>query len=641
MKKRTLTLLLTAALGMAAAQTSSIGADARLSKSTVSLEMGRYAGPLSSMLSAIARSAGYDLVFDVNVDALPLIDLSKASAPADPAAAQNKAPVIFAPSSINQKPIPDGLKDKPFNEIWPLLMDIYGLSYDLSKVGGKDLLRVTNSPIQRVFPLKSAIAAEAETRVKLFFGTPIYPKDTNGNITSREVLDVNLDSSTLRIIADPRTNSLIVRGTNRELADVEKVLAEVDKQGAAKDASRKVYSVKGKSEDAVALLSAQYPTLRVTPVGKTGQVVINGATADVEAAVALLTQVDRAAATSTGPVISQRVFKLNSAKAVDLKDTLQGVLSRSTGVSSFGNTDLTGGQSVPATPLPLPTSETGGAIQTVPVPAAAGAQGEAQPAAVQATTPVTLIADPRSNTLIARGTEAQLNQIAELIPVLDVKVPQVNIQVRVQEIRESASRSLGVDWSAGIGNFTTKILGGALTTLFDATKSFAGLNLGATLNALEQQGLLKQVNDANISMFAGQKDPSFIKSGGKLFVNIVAAQATIQREIDYGVTVQVDNVQVDPDGTINFKIGSSVKTPQDVTNVNLLNLVNREAQTTLSLKSGQTALLGGLLSTKVDNSTQGVPFLSSIPIIGQLFKTTKNSTENTQLLLVITANVVK
>ena len=675
MKKRSLALLLTSALTVAGAQSAATSpatspaisspVDARLSAAAVSLEIGRYSGPLSSLLAAVAKAAGYELILDTDVDALPAA--ASAVPPAD-------APAGQAPGGLaGDKPVVYNFSGKPFNEVWPLLLDIYGLSYEVIRLGGQDVLRVSNAPIQRVIKLANADASAAVNQVKLFFGTPQYTetqqKDAQGNVTgtARSLEEIKLDSPTLRIVADARTNSLIVRGTNREIEAVERLAAEIDKAGAQADESapqpvapdpvvQKVYTVKGSPDDIAALLAAQYPDLKVTKVGKTDALVISGRAGDADAALNLLAQVDRPVvvpAAPAGPPVVQRVFQLSNAKAQDVKDVLLGVVgSGNNARSTFGNTDLSQGANIgdaatlqPA-PLPGQAPPLPATVPAAPANNAGNTNNAVSPAdgvnANPNTPALSIIADPRSNSLIVRGSQDQIAQIAELMPTLDVRVPTINVELRIQEISESGSRSLGLDWTAGVGNFVTKIVGGSLSALFDITQSAAGFNIGATLNALEQQGFTKKINDANVTLFSGQTSPAIIKSGGQILINLVGTQTTIQRQIDYGVTIELSNPQVSPDGTIKFDVQSAVKdTLGAIDNPNLIRLTNREAQTSIALKSGQTALLGGLLSNTESNTTQGVPFLSSLPIIGDLFKTQTHSTERSQLLLVVTANLVE
>ena len=99
---------------------------------------------------------------------------------------------------------------------------------------------------------------------------------------------------------------------------------------------------------------------------------------------------------------------------------------------------------------------------------------------------------------------------------------------------------------------------------------------------------------------------------------------------------------MDPDGTIHVDVASKVTDFVSApTDVQLINTTNREARTSITLKSGQTVLLGGLLTNKDKTNTKGIPFLSSIPLVGNLFKTESRESERTQILLVISANVLE
>ncbi|ACO46738.1 secretin N-terminal domain-containing protein [Deinococcus deserti] len=684
-------LLLTALLGMAAAHTASAqtatpaqtttataAADPQLSRANVTVEIGRYGGPLSSLLAAIAKAAGYGLILDANVDSLQ----SAASAvTVAPATGTTPSATTAAEST---RPIVYSFQNKPFNEVWPLLMDVYGLSYEVVQLGGQPVLRVGNTPIQRIVALRNADATQAANQVKLFFGTPTYSetpqRDAQGNTTgvTRALVDVKLDSPTLRVVPDVRSNSVIVRGTNKEVAEVERLLAQLDRPGAATTTAgtasmaevqtvQRVYTVKGQQADITALLAAQYPGLKVTAVGQTGQLVITGPQNQLDAALTLLGQVDR----PTPPVVVvkdqtvQRVFTLVNSSAEEVKATLEGTLSRDLSTNTGSNLVPNATLINPLTGQPYTT----GPLANVPVSAAAAAPGAAPattgaaaPSTPAAATAVSIIADKRTNTLIVRGTAEQVAQVAELIPQLDSRVPQINVQVRIQEITESAARSLGVNLKAGFGGFNVSTGAGGLSAAFDPTQSLVGFNLGATLNTLQNQGLSKSIYDGTITMQSGQRAlgsttdaqnasstaAASIKSGGRLEINIPSQAANvpaIQRQIDYGVNLDFFSPQVAPDGTITLRVRGQVNDLQTAINAstipNLLQFTNSEAQTTLTFKNGETLLLSGLLATKESSTNSGVPFLSSIPVVGALFGQQTTRSQKTQLLVVITGNVLR
>lgn len=656
MKKLTLSLLLSFALGSASAQTTptAITSDTRLSTASVSINVGTYGGPLSSLLAAVAHSAGYEVIFDTNVDAI---------AGASNAAANPAAGTVTAPNS----PIVYNFSNTPFNQVWPLLMDTYGLSYEVLKVGEKQVLRVGTTPIQKIVKLNNSNASDVLNQVKLSFGTPVYTdvpvKDAGGQTigTNRVLTDVKLDSPTLRIVADPRSNSLIVRGTNREVMDVEKAIAQVDASStaASAQAGRKVYTAQGDATEIQKLLNAQYPLLQVSTVGQTRQVVLTGDPKTIEAAIALLAQVDLP--TGSGPAIQQKVFQLINASATEVKAVLENTLQREV------NTDAT------PTGIPVATVDANGKPTVALMTGNNNATNTATDKTATNTTTTdgtkaaTIIADKRTNTLIVRGTAQQVAQIAEIIPQLDQVVPQINVQVRIQEITDTAQRTLGLKWNANVGGFNINIGGtdgkSGLSASFDPTRSLVGgWNILPTLQALETQSLTKSIYDGSITMQSGQRSLNLgtstsnssnnaaasIKSGGRLEINIPSVSiggGNITKQIDYGVNLDFFDPQVAPDGTITMRVRGQVNDLKTgisgSTLPNILDFANSEAQSVITLKSGQTVLLTGLLGTKQKNTSAGVPYFSSIPVIGKAFGTSTNNTTKAQLMVVVTATVIK
>ncbi|THF85786.1 secretin [Deinococcus sp. KSM4-11] len=748
MTRRYASLLLTAALGMAAAQTSTTPAtpaaasvaDPALSSAAVTFEIRRAGSDLTSLLVALAKSAGYDIIIEPTAD--DVLRSASTTASSAPAAAGATAPSGAASVSM----VSYAFSNKPFNQVWPLVLDIYGLSYESLPVGGKTVLRVGIKPIQKIVRLPGGLQASAvERQLKLSFGTPQAVQapatQTAGTATTPATTspaatndsDIVLDSKTLRIVAEPTSNSIIIRGTNQEVAQVQALLSQiiasqpegtqvaapvptvqriytvnstsaeitalltsqfptlkvtpvgasgqlvitgpqdtvdsaltllgqVDKAPpaptAAPNTAQQVYAVKGQQDDAVALLGAQFPALKVTPVGKTGQLVINGPQDQLTAALALLGQVDKPANAAPGTV--QRVFGLVNASAEEVKATLEGTLARAltdTSSTAIPNVPVTG-TDASGTPITVtvPASQTaaGAAAATAAAQAQQAASATAQPA-----TGATIIADVRTNTLIVRGTTEQVAQIAELIPNLDKVVPQINVQVRIQEITDTALRSLGVDWKLGFGGFNIGLGQNGLSASFDPTRSLVGFNLGPTLTALENQGMTKRVYDGSVTMQSGQRSltstsgaenassnaAATIKSGGRVELNIPSTSGNIIRQIDYGVNLDFFSPQVAPDGTITLRVRGQINQPASplpTTGVpNILSFTNSEAQSTITFKSGQTVLMSGLMSTNDVNSTVGVPILSSIPLIGAAFGKQSTNHTQTQLLVVITGTVVQ
>lgn len=694
-------LLLTAVLGMATAyaqiptstapastQSTASMTDSALSTARVSIEVGNYSGPLSSLLAAIAKSAGYGIILETDVDAQ---SGTLANAAANASAASGTArPIIYS------------FRDTPFNEVWPLIMDVAGLSYEVVQVGGRPVLRVSNRPVQTTVKLEYVDANYAYEKLVQFFGNntfKVVADSAGGSLiiggTSSAVnsarnfirsIDVKSNAGTatpqtamaqriytvrtqasdiqsliaaqfpnLRVTPVGQTKQLVLNGTQRDLeaamALIEQVdrLSDSDAAAAASPNVQQVYSVRGDQAAMVTFLGAQFPSLKIVPVGQTSQLLLNGSKAQIDAALALLGQVD--VAPRQGDQVVQRVFQLVNASAEELKATLENTLARNAVTTASRSTTPVTGVDANGNPVTVSVPSTAGATTTSTTATTADATDAATPSAPK----VTIIADRRTNTLVVRGTQLQIDQAAELIPQLDRKVPQINVQVRIQEISEEAGRTLGLNWRANFGQFSVTAGSGGLGALFNPTQTFAGFNIFPTLTAMENQGLTKTIYDGTVTMQSGQRElgvmaetqnasagaAATIKSGGKLELNLTGPSGNIQKTIDYGTIIDFFNPQVAPDGSITLRVRGQVSNldTADVT-ANLLRFTNKEAQSTITFKDGETVLMSGLMGTRETSTKTGLPFLTSTPLNALAGKTVTNKTA-TQLLVVITGTIVK
>ncbi|GAA5502592.1 putative type IV piliation system protein DR_0774 [Deinococcus xinjiangensis] len=686
-------LLLTAVLGMASAQSQSVTtpnasnvsnaiknavADPNLTNEVITVNTGTYVGPLSTLLASIAKSARYDVVFNFNVDALALIngEIVKTNSPATQSTNTsspegtdniiNYATPLGRPAELPARPVVYNFISKPFNQVWPLLMDVYDLQYEVINLGSGKIIRISQRPAQLAIPLRFITAKYAEQKALEFFGVPSYNElpiyDNQGKVVDkvRQFDRYVLTSTSMRILADIENNRLIAGGTSEESAKIRSFVSTIDVPKIAADSipqARTVYEVKSNTEDAISVLKSQFPDLVATPVGKTSQIIITGDQSKISTAISLLNQVDKpAAATPTGPQTVQKVFQLVNASAEEVKATLEGTLARDLNAP----VDLSAAKLVdPVTGQPYV-----GTLANAPMNQQTTTPATTAPTATAQTTTATIIADKRTNTVIVRGTQIQVNQVAELIPQLDKVVPQINVQVRIQEITQQATRSLGLDWAVNFGGFKVKLGSAGVGATFDPTQSLMGFNIFPTLNALETQNLAKKVYDGSITMQSGQRAltsngltanvsstaAASIKSGGRLEVSIpssAANVAAIQRQIDYGVNLDFFDPQVAPDGSITLRVRGQVndlttKIPDNGVGVpNILQFTNSEAQSVVTFKSGQTLLLTGLMGNKSTESNKGVPYLSSIPVIGAAFGSQTYDKSATQLLVVITGTVVQ
>lgn len=704
--------------------------DSQLANTPITIETGTYRGPLSSLLSAIAKSAGYGLVIEGDIDNIvtqqsSILKNDNITAP----------PTIESTSSSStQRAAIYSFANQPFSQVWPFLMEVNGLSYEVVTIGQQPVLRVTTDPIQRVVKLQYVNAEDAANQAKLFFGEPIYKEETSirkdalggeEKVTTRTLQDVKLDSATMRIIPDVRTNSVIIRGINKEITAVVKLLNQIDagykveSETENKKATESIYTIKGSKDEVIKLLGAQYPEVKVVPtsdanqvilmgekryitaatallnktdknplpakmsehiysiegeedgllellrsrfpglqilpVGKTRQLIIAGEESKVESAIRLLGQIDRKAGSL--PTV-QRTFQLVNASAEELKATLEGTLSRNLATGNKNNVNSANNTNANANNANSTNVNGVNGVAGTNVNGVNGVNGVATNTtalALNANAPmVTIIADKRTNTLIVRGTQLQVDQVAELIPSLDRVVPQINLQVRIQELSDSATRELGVNSRLNFGGFSIATsANNGLIGSFNPLSSLVGFNIFPTLNTLEKQDLSKRVYEGSVTMQSGQrsldvnrassndtssKADASLFAGGLLDINIPNRD---KDQIPYGISLNFYDPQVSPDGNITIRIQAKTTTLLSQLSPNsipyVINRANSEAQSVVTFKNGETLLLGGLMGNKVTNNSSGLPFLARLGIGGN--KSTNE--EFSQLLIVVTGNIVK
>ena len=376
------------------------------------------------------------------------------------------------------------------------------------------------------------------------------------------------------------------------------------------------YRVNNSPTDVALIISQAVPGVEVSELPSVNSISVLGTQAQQDEVVNVLAQFDQV--NSATPTVL-RIYTLANAKAATLAEVLQtSGLERSVDALA----DASGGSGGGAI---------GGNAALVATPSTAPAQA------------FTVVADERTNSLIVTASPEIQAQIAALIPQLDVAQQQVNVQVRIQEITSRAADNLGINLAAGINTFAATILGGSLNFIFDAQNAVSGLNLGAVLDTLESQGMSRRVDDSNMTVLNNQ--PFDIKSGGRIEITYPGPDGTIsQRTINFGVIIQV-TPRISSDGRVILDVKAEVSdllTPFNEGGIpQRIDFSERTVSSTVTLEPGQTVLLGGLIQNQFTQSQQGVPLLSSIPLVGNLFKTTSSSRTDTELLLVVTADIIE
>jgi len=267
-----------------------------------------------------------------------------------------------------------------------------------------------------------------------------------------------------------------------------------------------------------------------------------------------------------------------------------------------------------------------------------------------------------TNRILINYDPRQQSDVLNMVSELDRPPPQVMIQVLIVEVTIDNRFELGVEFAFQDLQFTKA--GPTDTTSFDLvggtdigaagaglggfTFTITGSDFNFLLRALQNEGRLNVLSRPQIVAMDNELARIEITRQVPFPQNstTVAGQTNtnITRE-DVGVRLEV-TPHINPDGFVRMEILQEVS---DLTssNVDLGNgltapiTFKREAETVVTVKDNETVVLGGLITSRDENREQKVPLVGDVPILGQLFRNTTNTTERTELLVVLTPRIVR
>ena len=269
---------------------------------------------------------------------------------------------------------------------------------------------------------------------------------------------------------------------------------------------------------------------------------------------------------------------------------------------------------------------------------------------------VAIVAEPVSNTLLLSAHAHYFDSLNSMIEELDRAQPQVLVQVLLAEITVDAMRDLGVEWNYAktlgngwdFGTGTDFGVPAELASLGGYSALVTGNNFNFLLRALENDGHLEVLSRPQI--LTADNQPASINIGQRVPLitgSQITPQGGVNNQFDYrdvGVSLAVTPrivgdgfVQIDVQTTNSSISSSSVQINADAT-VPIIN--ERRASTMVSVQSGQTVVIGGLISASEDSREKKMPLLGSIPLLGNLFKNSKNVSDRKELLVLLTPQIL-
>lgn len=322
---------------------------------------------------------------------------------------------------------------------------------------------------------------------------------------------------------------------------------------------------------------------------------------------------------SKGDALQYFIYNPRYARASDLGESIAGLLGLA---SPSSNSNTTGANADAVT-----------------------AQQPAQNATVSGNN-ISYVVDERSNALIFRTTGGHYQTILPLLDKLDVLPKQVLLEVVIAEVQLTGSFQFGVEFALrNSARFDINDLG--------AFNPEAGLNFGFTSGSAEALASFFETS----SFINTLSNPTLLVRDGvqadiSIGTDIPVLGATISdptngqtQSVEYrqtGVEVSVTPT-VNAQGVVIMNISQSISNQINGTSsaINSPTIFQRSLNTEVVVNSGQTILLGGLISESSSDGDSRVPGLGRLPLIGNLFKNKNQESDKTELVLLVTPKVIE
>jgi type III secretion protein C len=277
--------------------------------------------------------------------------------------------------------------------------------------------------------------------------------------------------------------------------------------------------------------------------------------------------------------------------------------------------------------------------------------------------------DQRTNSVLIRDTPDRMDQYPELIARLDVKPRLIEIEAHIFEVDTDSLAQLGVNWTAhnshidlqtGNGTGTQNVYNGTLAPTFGNTTlpggvtaaaspagaalttvlGNAGRYLLANVNALEQHNKAKIEASPKVATLDNVE--ADMSNDTQFFVRVSGYTSADLYSVSTGVSLRVLPMVVDENGRTQIKLDVAIQdgqlSGQTVDNIPVISSSN--INTSAFVNEGEALLVAGYKAANITRNLTGVPLLSKIPLLGNLFKSTDNEDSHMERLFLLTPHII-
>ncbi len=256
-----------------------------------------------------------------------------------------------------------------------------------------------------------------------------------------------------------------------------------------------------------------------------------------------------------------------------------------------------------------------------------------------------LAIDRRLNAIWITGTPDRIARVKAQIALIDIPVDLVILETQFVELTEQGARDIGINFN----NSSRQIATGSVTT--GAENPFAenikaiipSFRIEAALYAQIQKGEGRIVSRPRIAAQSGSTAKIITGDALPILTSITLSGVNgVSQQVQYvnvGVTLQIAP-RVSSDGFVTSQIYGVVSSVTGYSE-GYPTISQREAETSASVRDGETFVIGGLTQDNVISTKSKVPILGDIPLLGQAFRYEKSTSNKTELFIVITPRIVR
>ena len=286
-----------------------------------------------------------------------------------------------------------------------------------------------------------------------------------------------------------------------------------------------------------------------------------------------------------------------------------------------------------------------------------------------------LTVDKATNSLLFYGTASEAQKVRAVLDQIDIPYEQVSLEAQVMSINKTDSKNLGIEWEWSKApqsyeeytpeKITIDAANGRITSIEPAEITRASsFNKGTTggiisfgrspdglpyefyyaakINALINNGKANILSKPKITTINGKE--ATINIGGEVPIpTLTVSDNTTTTTYEYKETgiILKYTPRVNDDGYITAKIHTEVSTPTYDADTKAYRFNKRSADTQVRLKDGETMVIGGLIGSDESKVMSKIPFLGDLPILGRFFSNVNNSKNESEVIIFVTARIVK